>query len=213
LIAGLLLLAGPPSPRPTPTPVPRPAQKPTATPRPAPARADLSWEQADALARKLEALQATPRDGRGARRVLVTQGELNSYLNLTLGPELPPSVADLEVRLEPGDRLSAGALVDLDAVRSQVQVEGAFNPLNLLSGRVPVELRGRLQNGNGVGTLDLEDVRLGGFRLPKSLVAQLVASSTRSASSPQGFDIEAPFRLPWKVKRVRIGAGQATLEL
>jgi hypothetical protein len=208
LIAGLLLLGGPPSPRPTPTPTARPA-----APRPTPARPGLSWEQADALARKLEAIQKPARATRQARRVLVTQGELNSYLNLTLGPEIPPSVGDLEVRLEPGDRLSAAALVDLDAVRSQVNVEGAFNPLNLLSGRVPVELRGRLQNANGVGSLDLEDVRLGGFRLPKSLLAQLVASSTKSARSPEGFDIDAPFRLPWNVRRVRIDAGQATLEL
>jgi hypothetical protein len=183
------------------------------TPRPAPPRPGLSWDEADSLARKLAAIETRPRAARRqAERFLVTEGELNSYLLLTLAPEIPPAVADLEVHLEPGDRLSASALVDLDAVRSQIRLEGAFNPLSLLTGRVPIELRGRLENGDGIGVLDLEDVRMGGLKLPRPLLAQLVASSTRSARNPEGFDIDAPFRLPWEVKRVRIDAGQATLE-
>src|SRR5580693_8548813 len=84
--------------------------------RPAPPPPGLSWADADALARQLEELDRRFRAGAPApaQSVLVTEGQLNSYLNLVL--KMPPGVSNLEIRLD-AERLLARALVDLDRVQ------------------------------------------------------------------------------------------------
>ena len=53
---------------------------------------------------------------------------------------------------------------------------------------------------------------MGGIRLPAALVAQLVAQATRSAKDPAGFDLLAPFPLPWTARSVRLESGRAIVE-
>jgi hypothetical protein len=179
--------------------------------RPAPARPGLSWAEADALARQLEELDRRSRAGGPAppQSVLVTEGQLNSYLNLVL--KMPPGVSNLEVHLE-AERLLARALVDLDRVQGRMPTQGPFNPLSLLSGAVPAALRGRLPSKDGFASLQFEEVRLGAFPIPISFLAQIISSATRTPENPQGFDIQSPFRLPYALKRVRLQPGQAVLE-
>ena len=42
--------------------------------------------------------------------------------------------------------------------------------------------------------------------------AQMVATATRSPRYPNGWDIHAPFRLPYAARRVRLEPGRAVLE-
>jgi len=51
--------------------------------------------------------------------LVVSEGQVNSYLNLTLGPKIPPGVTDLVVQLN-GQGLVVRAKVDLDRVPSSV---------------------------------------------------------------------------------------------
>jgi hypothetical protein len=181
------------------------------TPRPAPPRPGLSWADADTLARKIEELDRRMKAGLppSLQSILVTEGQLNSYLNLAL--KMPPGVSNLEVHLE-AERVGARAVVDLDRVQGRAPSQGPFSPLALLSGAVPAELKGRFLNRDGFASLQFEEVRLGAFPIPVSLLAQMVSSATRTAENPQGFDIQSPFRLPYALKRVRIQPGQAVLE-
>jgi hypothetical protein len=182
-------------------------------PAPGPQRADLSWDEADSLARKLADAERRMREGKkpAASPVLVTEGELNSYLNLSLGPKMPQGLTDLKVRLE-SDRLSASALLDLEQVQGQIKDGGALRLFRLLGGPVPVELKGRMPNQDGFGQIQVDELRLGTFPVPMSLLEQIVTSSTRSADYPQGFDIHSPFRLPYALKRVRLQPGRALLD-
>jgi hypothetical protein len=84
--------------------------------------------------------------------------------------------------------------------------------MSLLGGLVPIELSGKLVNADGFGTIELDSAYVASIRVPISVVEQMVASSTRSEKHPDGFDIHAPFRLPYSVNRVRIEPGKATLE-
>jgi len=143
--------------------------------------------------------------------VLVTEGELNSYLNLSLGPRLPPGLSDLKVRLE-SERLAATAVVDLEQVQARVKDKGALGLFSLFGGPVAVELKGRMPNRDGFGQIEVDELRLGTFPVPITLLEQLVASSSRTAENPQGFDIRSPFRLPYALKRVRLEAGRVVLE-
>lgn len=186
------------------------------SPRPAPTRSGVSWKEAQSLGHKLEAIdkriQARPARRARADIVLVTEGELNSYLNLSLGSRMPAGVTDVDVRLD-RDGIAAKAMVDLDQVRDRIPAQGPWNPINLLGGRVPVEVTGRLETENGFGTLQFDQVRLGPLSLPVSLLGQMVSSATQTPENPQGFDIQAPFRLPYSVKRIRFRPGRALLEL
>jgi hypothetical protein len=142
----------------------------------------------------------------------VTEPELNSYLNLTLGPKMPPELSDVAFRIEPS-RLVGTGLLDLDRLKSKMQAPASpFNPLSLLGGRVAVDLKTALPTGNGVGAFQVQELTLGGVSLPVSLVQQIVQSSTRTRENPAGFDLQAPFRLPFAVKQVRLGAGKAWLD-
>jgi hypothetical protein len=75
-----------------------------------------------------------------------------------------------------------------------------------------VLLRGRLVNQDGFGTLVWEEIRLSSLPLPLGALSSMVAAATRSARYPNGVDIQAPFRLPYAARRVRLEPGRAILE-
>jgi hypothetical protein len=181
--------------------------------RPAPSRPGLSWDDADALAVAFEQVENRFKAGKPSRKepLVVSEGQVNSYLNLTLGPKIPPGVTDLAVQLN-GEALVVRAKVDLDRVPLKRPTDSGFSLLSLVTGVVPVELAGRLQSQEGQGTIQLTEARLSGISVPIALVAQLVSTSTRGPSLPQGFDINAPFRLPYAMKRVRFELGKAVVD-
>jgi len=185
-------------------------------PRPVP-RPGLSWAEAESLRGKLEAIEkqrdvVPPRKSRPAT-VTVTESELNSYLNLTLAEKLPKELKELEVHLLEHERLQATGLVDLDKVKEKAARSASpWNPLMLMGGFVPVQLQGRFVNRDGFGSIIWEDVRVNAWSLPISLLEQMVASATKKPDNPEGFDISAPFRLPYSVRRVRLETGRAFLE-
>jgi hypothetical protein len=176
----------------------------------APAPAGLSWDDADQVERLVARIERRLRTGRSAADgpVLVTERQLNSYVNLTLAPSIPRGVTGLQLRLAQG-RLAAQAQVDLDRVKGQLPPGAVGGVLALLSGTLPVELGGRLVAANGSGRIEIERASVGGVSLPASLVAQIVSLSTRSARTPQGVDILAPFPLPWTAREVRLEPGRA----
>jgi hypothetical protein len=190
------------------------AASPAATPRPRPARPEWTWEAADGLERRLKVIEADWRSKRAPAEpsVLVRQAELNSYVNLTLASQLPPGVTELELQIEK-DRVSAKGMLDLDQLPVK-QAAGAspWSPINFLSGRVPVELRGRLTSQDGFGSFEPEDIRLATVPVPASMLAQAVAQATRTADNPQGFDILSPFRLPYGAKRFRLQPAKILIE-
>jgi hypothetical protein len=82
----------------------------------------------------------------------------------------------------------------------------------LLGGWVDVQLKGRIPSGNGLGTIEVEEVRLGSLSLPVSVLEQLVAAFTKTRENPGGFDLRAPFPLPYSVKRLQLQPGRLLLE-
>lgn len=171
------------------------------------APAGLSWADADSLEHKLAGVASGARPG----ALAIGEGELNSYLNLTLAPRLPPGVSKIAVHFAQ-DALRVQAMIDVDRVRGQVPGTSSWNPLALVEGVVPVEARGRLVNQDGFGSLEVESVHVGSIPIPMTLLEQIVTSATRTRRDPQGFDIHAPFRYPYAVRRVLLRPGRAVLE-
>ena len=173
----------------------------------------LSWSLSQSLDRKLQDIERRKRQGvKKAETILVTEAEVNSYLNLTYAPQLPPGVSDLEVRLD-RERIYAKGLVDLERVNTKKKVDtSSFSMLSLLSGRVPVTLAGRFQNRDGFGTIEWQEITIASLPMPISMLEQMVQSSTKTAKQPEGFDIHAPFRLPYALTRIRLEPGRALLD-
>jgi len=169
----------------------------------------LSWEEAEVVARTLRRIDRRLRSGRPASKgpVVVTEGQINSFVNLSLADKLPPEVSGFALRLEKG-RVAASATVDLDRLRTKLPEGGAPMFLSLLSGLVPVELRGRLQGARGMGRFELEEARIGGVSVPPSALAQMVSLATRDDENPSGVDIAAPMELPWTARTVRVEPGR-----
>ena len=178
-----------------------------------PAPAGLSWEDSDSVARTVARVERRLKSGRPASRetIVVSEKQLNSYVNLALAAKIPPALSGLRLRLDK-DRLGATGLLDLDRVKSKVPPGAGAGLLSFLGGSVPVELRGRFSSAEGQGRVEVEEALLGGISLPPSLVAQIVAQSTKSEKRPQGFDILAPFPLPFTARRLRLEPGRALVD-
>ena len=110
------------------------------------------------------------------------------------------------------ERVHTTGVLDLEKVRDKMPNLSPMNPLYWLSGQVPVLLRGRVLNDDGFASIDWEDVRVGNVPVPISLLHQIVSSTTKSDDYPDGFDVRAPFALPYSVRQVRIQPGRAYLD-
>ncbi len=189
------------------------AAEPVPDTRPAPTRPGLSWEQADSVVRTLRRVSRRVRSGRPASTdtIVVSQGEINSFVNLTLAEQIPPEVSDLELQLEQ-DQLGARAVVDLDLLRAKLPAEGPAAMLSMLTGTVPVEIEGRFESAEGLARVELQSVLIGGINLPPSLLAQIVSMATASAEQPEGLDIRAPLALPWTARSIRLEPGRALFD-
>jgi hypothetical protein len=180
-------------------------------PRSVPTRSGLSWQEADSLSRKLAVIEERQKTQSRARQTIqVTQGELNSYLNLAYADQLPRGLSNVDVRFG-RERIDAKGMLDIEQVRG-VATPPTWSPLSLLGGQVPVEIGGRLVNADGFGTVEWDSVYVASIRVPISVLEQMVVSATKSDKHPDGVDIHAPFRLPYSVNRVRVEPGKAVLE-
>src|SRR5262249_28148529 len=165
----------------------------------------------DSLGRKLATIEEHhKKQSTAPQTVQVTQGEVNSYLNLAYASQLPKGLTSVDVRFG-RERIDARGMVDMDQVRG-VTGGATWSPLALLGGQVPVEIGGRFTNEGGFGTIEWDTVYVASIRVPISVLEQMVQSATKGEKYPEGFDIHAPFRLPYSVNRVKVEPGKAVLE-
>jgi hypothetical protein len=178
-----------------------------------PAPAGLSWEDADWVSETVARVERRLSAGKPASRqtIVVTERQLNSWVNLALAGKIPEGLSGFELGLQK-DRLLARGLLDLDRVKAKVPQGVGTGLLAFLSGSVPVELRGRFSSAEGTGKVEVEEALVAGISLPPGVVAQIVSQSTRTSNRPQGFDILSPFPLPFTARRVRLEPGRALVD-
>ena len=188
---------------------PAPLQPASPAPRPSPSHPGRSWSEAEVLARKVAEVELLVREGKPVPRqtVAVPEAQLNSYLNLTLASQLPQGVSNLDFHFV-RDGLTASAVVDMD----KLPVKGSLGFFSFLSGAIPVQATGRLPNADGQANVELEQLLVSGYSMPLSMLAQILAASTRTPANPQGFDLRAPFKLPYAIRSVRFEPGRAVVE-
>ena len=166
-------------------------------------------EQIVQTERTLVTQRARPGASAGARTTPLTQREVNSYLRYDLASQVPVGIAEPVITIVGGGRLAGEAIVDLDAVSRANPPKGMFDPMRLLTGRLPVRIEGVLTTSRGTGRFELEQASISGIPVPKSVLQTLVSYYSRSADNPRGVAIDDPFVLPAAIREIRVEPGRA----
>ncbi|MCY4025697.1 MAG: hypothetical protein OXH75_05210 [Acidobacteria bacterium] len=144
--------------------------------------------------------------GSPARTITLTERGINAYLRFQAADLLPPTIRESRMRLLGDGRLSARALIDLDRLRAE-RPRGPLDPLRYLGGRVEVIAVGALRTSAGVGRFEIESVHVESVPVPVVLLVEAVRAHRGSG----GFDLTAPFRLPYGIEELRVEAARAVV--
>ena len=138
----------------------------------------------------------------------LTDAELNSYLRYHLREQVPVGIVEPTLNAVGDGRVRGGATIDLDAVRKSRQ-RGWTDPLNYLTGHLPLTASGVLITQNGKGRFQLESAEISGISIPKSLLQELLSHYSKTTENPAGISLDDPFELPARIKEIRVGRGEA----
>lgn len=177
-------------------------------------RADIKVSKRDAelLRQKVATISAhAERAQKQALRTTVTENEVNAYLVYDAKEQLPTGVVDPAVSILGTGRLAGRAVVDLDAVRREKKPTSLLDPMNYLSGRLPVAATGVLTTKEGVGRFQLESASVSGVPVPKLLLQEIVSYYSRTPDNPSGIGIDDPFALPARIREIQVERGQAII--
>ena len=173
---------------------------------------DLSKEQGDRLARKIEEIDKNASaEPVTAKKTPASELEVNSYLNFNLKEKIPRGLTNPQVSLLGNGSLGGRVFVDLDEFKRHRGSAGIMDPLNYISGRVPLTARGVLRAKEGKGQFQLSSAEIHRIPIPKPLLQELVTFFSRTKENPGGFNIDEPFNLPAKIREVIVNQGEAVV--
>ncbi len=143
------------------------------------------------------------------RLTSITERELNSYFRYDMRDQFPAGVTGPTISIVGDGRVTATAVVDLDAVRDAQPSSGVLNPMRLLSGRLPVTATGVIESRHGTARFLLDSADVSGIRVPKSLLQRVLSYYSRTAENPQGLNLDDAIDLPAGIQEIRVQPGQA----
>lgn len=172
----------------------------------------ISREQGDNLARKIEEINRNAlAEPVRPKRTPMTEPEVNSYLAYNLKDKIPRGLAKPEIRMVGVGQLAGQVWVDMDEFKRGRGPGGIMDPLSYISGQVPVTARGVLRARDGRGQFQLTAAEINGVPVPKPIVQELVSFFSRTPANPNGFDLDAPFNLPAKIREILVNQGAAVM--
>ena len=172
-------------------------------------------EDADRMVKKIEkiALNARVSDS-DSRLTQIQEKEVNAYLEFYSSEKLPRGVGDPVIRMLGGGRFSGQAVIDLDEIPKSVGSNNereSFNPMNYLSGKIPVSTTGIFRSKDGVAQLELESAEISGLPVPIVIIEQLIGLYSRTPENPEGFNLNDPLPMPLRIIEIRLGEGEAVV--
>jgi hypothetical protein len=179
--------------------------------------ATVSRQSAEEFAQKIALIQrqaespASPARA-GARRTRLTEDELNSWFTYRAQPVLPAGVSQPQVTIVGEGRLAGQAIIDLDAVaKRRSSSGGAFDPLSLIGGKVPVSVSGILHTRDGMARFEVQRAEMSGVPVPVTVLQEVLTYYSRSDERPQGVRLADVFSLPANIRQIEVGEGQAVV--
>ena len=179
--------------------------------------ATVSRQSAEEFSQKIALIQrhgeTTSAQSTGAaRRTLLTEDELNSWFMYRAQPVLPAGVSQPQVAIVGDGRLAGQATIDLDAVaKRRSSGGGAFDPLSLIGGKVPVGVSGILHTRDGQARFEVQRAEMSGIPVPVTVLQEVLTYYSRSDERPQGVRLDDVFALPAKIRQIEVGQGQAVI--
>ena len=73
--------------------------------------------------------------------------------------------------------------------------------LAYVTGSVEIRAAGKLHTANGAGTFELESASIGGVPISKAFLQEVIAYYSRTPESPEGFNLDQPFKLPQQIRQ------------
>jgi len=172
----------------------------------------ISREQGNSLARKIDAInENAAAKVSSPKRTAITEPELNSYLAFNIKEKIPRGLAQPQIRMIGDGQLAGRVFVDMDDFRRGRSSGGIVDPLNYISGQVPLTARGVLTTRNGKGQFQLTGAEMNGVPLPKAIVQELVSFFSRTANNPNGFNLDEPFNLPAKIRDIMVNPAESVV--
>jgi len=174
--------------------------------------AETRFSRADAVTLRQKVARITQLAQRPAaqpNRTTVTENEVNACLAYDAQEQLPAGVVEPSVTIVGNGRVSARAVVDLDAVRRQRSSRGALDPMSYATGRLPVTATGILTTSNGVGRVALESATIASIPIPKIFLQEIVSYYSRTPEKPGGIGLDDPFVLPARIREIQVQTGHA----
>ena len=160
------------------------------------------------LAHKLEQLSSStvgPNASHGT--VVLTEVEINAYLEERIRESEDAGVVSLTVTLRADEAVSIEAVVNFSAF-DEFKRGGALDLLSYLRGQVPVRFDGTFSGQNGVGTVSVETFTVAGLPLPPPVFRELVKSYTSNEGMPEGIDVLRAFELPYGIAELKVEHGR-----
>lgn len=173
---------------------------------------EISREQGNSLAGKIDAINENAAAKLASpKRTAVTEPEVNSYLAFNIKEKIPRGLAQPQIRMIGNGQLAGRVFVDMDDFRRGRSSGGIVDPLNYISGQVPLTARGVLTTRNGKGQFQLTGAEMNGVPLPKAIVQELVSFFSRTANNPNGFNLDDPFNLPAKIRDIMVNPAESVV--
>ena len=176
--------------------------------------ATVSRQSAEEFAAKIALIQrqASSPAREGGRRTRLTEDELNSWFMYRAQPVLPAGVSQPQVTIVGEGRLAGQAIIDLDAVAKRRSAGGgAFDPLSLIGGKVPVTVNGILHTRDGMARFEVQRAEMSGIPVPVTVLQEVLTYYSRSDDRPQGVRLDDVFSLPANIRQIEVGEGQAVV--
>jgi hypothetical protein len=175
----------------------------------------VSRQSAEEFSEKIALIQrqgeaATPQRV-GSRRTRLTEDELNSWFMYRAQPVLPAGVSQPQITIVGDGRLAGQATIDLDAVAKRRASAGAFDPLSLIGGKVPVSVSGILHSRDGQARFEVQRAEMSGLPVPVTVLQEVLTYYSRSDERPQGVRLDDIFTLPANIRQIEVGQGQAVV--
>ena len=171
---------------------------------------EISKEQGDRLERKIEEIAKNgSTEPVRPKKILMPEVEVNSYINFNVKEKIPRGLANPQISGLGNGNLAGRIFVDLDEFKRQRGSGGIMDPLNYISGQVPLTARGVLRAAGGKGQFQLISAEIHRIPIPKALVQELVTFFSRTQENPRGINIDEPFNLPAKIREVIVNQGEA----
>ncbi len=123
---------------------------------------------------------------------------------------MPSGIVEPRLNALGEGRVGGQATVDLDAVRKQKK-RGLLDPMNYLTGSLPLTASGLLITKDGVGRFQLESAQVSGVSVPKALLQELLGYYSRTPENPDGISMDDPFELPARIREIQVQRGQANI--